>query len=93
MINLPIAHGDGNYYCDQDTLRELIANDQIVFKYDSNPNGSIDNIAGIINKQGNVLGMMPHPERAVEAVLGSDDGKGVFQSIVNHIKSRGVIYE
>lgn len=93
LISLPIAHGDGNYYCDQDTLRELVANDQIVFKYANNPNGSVDNIAGITNKAGNVLGMMPHPERAVEAMHGSDDGKGVFQSIVNHIKSRGVIYE
>lgn len=93
LITLPIAHGDGNYYCDQETLKELVANNQIVFKYTNNPNGSVDNIAGITNQQGNVLGMMPHPERAVEDILGSDDGKGVFQSIVKHIKSRGVIYE
>lgn len=93
LISLPIAHGDGNYYCDQETLKSLIAHDQIVFKYTNNPNGSVDNIAGIVNQQGNVLGMMPHPERAVEDVLGSSDGKGVFQSIVKHIKSRGVIYE
>ncbi|KRL17600.1 phosphoribosylformylglycinamidine synthase 1 [Lentilactobacillus rapi DSM 19907 = JCM 15042] len=93
LITLPIAHGDGNYYADQETLKDLVANDQIVFKYTNNPNGSVDNIAGIVNKQGNVLGMMPHPERAVEDILGSSDGKGVFQSIVKHIKSRGVIYE
>ncbi|MFD1126404.1 phosphoribosylformylglycinamidine synthase subunit PurQ [Lentilactobacillus raoultii] len=91
IINLPIAHGDGNYYCDQETLAQLIANDQIIFKYRQNPNGSVADIAGITNRAGNVLGMMPHPERAVEAILGSDDGVGIFQSIVNHVKSRGVV--
>lgn len=91
IINLPIAHGDGNYYCNQETLAQLIANDQIIFKYRQNPNGSVADIAGITNRAGNVLGMMPHPERAVEAILGSDDGVGIFQSIVNHVKSRGVV--
>lgn len=81
-ITLPIAHGEGNYYCDKETLQQLKDNDQIVFTYtNDNPNGSVANIAGIINKQGNVLGMMPHPERAVEALLGSDDGLKLFQSM------------
>lgn len=69
----------------------MIANDQIIFKYRNNPNGSVANIAGITNKAGNVLGMMPHPERAVEDILGSSDGIGIFQSIVNYVKSREVV--
>jgi len=81
-IRIPIAHGEGNYYCDELTLRELKENNQIVFRYKNNPNGSIDNIAGIINKKGNVLGMMPHPERAVSIILGSEDGKRVFTSML-----------
>lgn len=85
-IALPIAHGEGNYYCDQATLGELEANKQIVFTYrDHNPNGSLANIAGITNKEGNVLGMMPHPERAMEELLGSTDGVKFFQSIINHL--------
>ncbi|MEN0658415.1 phosphoribosylformylglycinamidine synthase subunit PurQ [Caldifermentibacillus hisashii] len=84
VIEIPIAHGEGNYYCDETTLAELKANNQIVFTYhNENPNGSIENIAGIMNKQGNVLGMMPHPERAVANLLGSHDGLKLFQSIVN----------
>ena len=82
IITLPIAHGEGNYYCNKETLQQLRDNDQIVFTYtNDNPNGSIENIAGIINKQGNVLGMMPHPERAVEELLGSEDGLKLFQSM------------
>lgn len=85
IIHLPIAHGEGNYYCDPATLADLQANQQIVFTYEGeNPNGSIANIAGIMNKQGNVLGMMPHPERAVEQLLGSDDGLRFFQSILKN---------
>ncbi|GEP24476.1 MAG: phosphoribosylformylglycinamidine synthase subunit PurQ [Lentilactobacillus diolivorans] len=91
VIHLPIAHGDGNYYCDQETLRDLVANNQIVFRYQNNPNGSVANIAGITNRAGNVLGMMPHPERAVETVLGSSDGIGIFQSIVNNVANREVV--
>lgn len=69
-ITLPIAHGEGSYYCDEETLRSLREHHQIVFEYaGNNPNGSVANIAGVINRQGNVLGMMPHPERAVEALL------------------------
>ncbi|WP_346206969.1 phosphoribosylformylglycinamidine synthase subunit PurQ [Caldifermentibacillus hisashii] len=84
VIEIPIAHGEGNYYCDETTLAKLKANNQIVFTYhNENPNGSIENIAGIMNKQGNVLGMMPHPERAVVNLLGSHDGLKLFQSIVN----------
>ncbi|MDN4494901.1 phosphoribosylformylglycinamidine synthase subunit PurQ [Ureibacillus aquaedulcis] len=83
IINLPIAHGEGNYFCDDETLAELKANNRIVFTYSGeNPNGSLEDIAGIMNERGNVLGMMPHPERAVEALLGSDDGLKIFKSIV-----------
>ncbi|MFH5186458.1 phosphoribosylformylglycinamidine synthase subunit PurQ [Paenibacillus sp. TAB 01] len=85
LINIPIAHGEGNYYCDDATLAELKANNQIVFRYEAgnNPNGSVEDIAGICNKQGNVLGMMPHPERAVHELLGSADGKRMFTSILS----------
>ncbi len=94
-IKIPIAHAEGNYFCDHETLKELKENNQIVFRYcnengevsdNSNPNGSIENIAGIVNKRGNVLGMMPHPERAMEEVLGNTDGIYFFKSIVAHFK-------
>lgn len=84
-ISLPIAHGDGNYYCDETTLKELEDNAQVVFRYKDNPNGSIDNIAGITNKKGNVLGMMPHPERASEMIVGGDDGRYLFESIIQSL--------
>lgn len=83
-ISIPIAHGEGNYYCDEETLNELKAGERIVFTYGDNPNGSIEDIAGIVNEKGNVLGMMPHPERAVDAMLGSADGLKLFQSIVKN---------
>ncbi|MCM3268879.1 phosphoribosylformylglycinamidine synthase subunit PurQ [Paenibacillus elgii] len=85
LINIPIAHGEGNYYCDEATLAELKANNQIVFRYEpgNNPNGSVDDIAGICNRAGNVLGMMPHPERAVHELLGSADGRKMFTSILS----------
>lgn len=83
-INIPIAHGEGNYYCDEQTLETLIENKQIVFTYEDNPNGSLQNIAGIVNERGNVLGMMPHPERAVNQLLGSADGLKLFKSIVKN---------
>lgn len=83
VITIPIAHSEGNYYCDEETLAKLQANNQIVFTYSGdNPNGSLSNIAGITNEQGNVLGMMPHPERAVDTLLGSEDGLKLFKSIV-----------
>ncbi|MFD1471163.1 phosphoribosylformylglycinamidine synthase subunit PurQ [Companilactobacillus mishanensis] len=87
-INIPVAHGEGNYYCDDATLSTLKANDQIVFRYVNDINGSVDNIAGIINSKGNVLGMMPHPERALEKIVGSDDGLKMFQSILKSHMNR-----
>lgn len=84
VISVPIAHGEGNYYCDEETLQTLKANNQIVFTYETNPNGSLVDIAGITNERGNVLGMMPHPERAVDELLGSADGLKLFQSIVKN---------
>jgi phosphoribosylformylglycinamidine synthase len=94
VLSIPIAHAEGNYVCDDKTLAELEENNQIVFRYcdeegttnnDSNPNGSRSNIAGICNVKGNVLGMMPHPERACEELLGSNDGREIFRSITNKI--------
>ncbi|GAA0440786.1 phosphoribosylformylglycinamidine synthase subunit PurQ [Virgibacillus salarius] len=82
VVRFPIAHGEGNYFCDDATLQAMKANGQIVFTYQDNPNGSVADIAGISNQEGNVLGMMPHPERAVEALLGSDDGLRLFKSMV-----------
>lgn len=91
VITIPIAHGEGCYYADADTLKQLEDNNQIVFRYctpsgdvteAANPNGSLANIAGICNQRGNVLGMMPHPERAVDAVLGGTDGLALFESVV-----------
>jgi len=83
VINIPIAHGEGNYVADEETIERLKANNQIVFRYhEHNPNGSIERIAGICNEKGNVLGMMPHPERAVDEILGSVDGKAMFTSIL-----------
>ncbi|OLS40868.1 phosphoribosylformylglycinamidine synthase subunit PurQ [Bacillus sp. MRMR6] len=81
-ITIPVAHGEGNYYCDEQTLANLKKNNQIVFTYEQNPNGSLADIAGIMNERGNVLGMMPHPERAVDDLLGGADGLKLFQSIV-----------
>ncbi|MGX7013298.1 phosphoribosylformylglycinamidine synthase subunit PurQ [Vagococcus silagei] len=87
---LPVAHGEGNYYCDDKTLASLKEHQQILFTYDNdNPNGSLHNIAGITNQRGNVLGMMPHPERAMEQLLGTDDGVKLFQAMINNV-NRGV---
>ena len=94
VLEIPIAHGDGNYFTDEKTLKRLEDNDQIVFRYcerngdvteASNPNGSMNNIAGIINKKGNVLGIMPHPERASDEQLNLTDGKVIFDSIINSV--------
>ena len=82
-IELPIAHHDGNYFCDDDTLKSLQDNDQIAFKYCDNPNGSIDDIAGILNKEKNILGMMPHPERSIDKLVGGLDGLGIFESLLS----------
>ncbi len=92
ILNIPIAHAEGNYYADSTTLSTLHEHGQIVFRYcsgngtltnESNPNGSLDHIAGICNQTRNVLGMMPHPERSAEAVLGSTDGILLFNSVLN----------
>lgn len=94
VISIPIAHGEGNYFCDDRTLKMLREKNQIVFKYSSpegklgeafNPNGSLDNIAGIVNEGKNVLGMMPHPERASEEILASWDGKLIWDSLLEKI--------
>ncbi|WP_043929604.1 phosphoribosylformylglycinamidine synthase subunit PurQ [Bacillus sp. EB01] len=90
-LSIPVAHGEGNYFCDEKTLATLKANNQIVFTYTEDINGSLDNIAGIINKQGNVLGMMPHPERAADELLGSVDGLLLFQSIVKQWRESYVV--
>ena len=91
VLRIPISHGEGNYYADDEVLERLEREGRVVFRYvtpegevtpEANPNGSLNNIAGIVNREGNVLGMMPHPERACEALLGSEDGNLVFQSIV-----------
>lgn len=91
VLEIPVAHGDGNYFAEDETLRRLVENNQIVFKYSteggevteaSNPNGSQLNIAGLVNEAGNVLGMMPHPERAADPVLQHTDGQLIFQSII-----------
>lgn len=87
-IIIPIAHGEGNYYCDEETLAQLQANNQIVFTYKDNPNGSVADIAGVSNVKGNVVGMMPHPERAVSSLLGSEDGKRMFTSILKTWRDR-----
>jgi phosphoribosylformylglycinamidine synthase len=93
-LKVPIAHGEGNYFADNNTLKELEDNSQIVFRYSSsdgsisekyNPNGSISNIAGVINKQGNILGMMPHPERSSDPVLGKTDGSLILKALTNNI--------
>src|SRR5215467_16396025 len=83
FLQIPIGHGDGNYFADRDTLKRIEDNDQVVFRYVQNPNGSIHDIAGIVNEERNILGMMPHPDRSSESILGSADGKMIFESMVN----------
>jgi phosphoribosylformylglycinamidine synthase len=87
IIELPIAHKDGNYYAPGEVINEIKANNGLVLSYIDNPNGSAENIAGIVNKQCNVFGLMPHPERAYEEILGSDAGLRIFSSIVNYLES------
>lgn len=95
LVRIPIAHGEGNYFASEDVLERLESNGQVVFRYstpdgvvspEGNPNGSQRNIAGIVNETRNVLGMMPHPERHMEGLLGSEDGVNVFRSIVRHLQ-------
>jgi phosphoribosylformylglycinamidine synthase len=96
VLSVPIAHGEGNYFCDAATMAQLESQNRILFRYcdeggavtdESNPNGSLDNIAGITNREGNVLGMMPHPERASESALGSSDGRALFLSIAESLRA------
>ncbi|MFD1864537.1 phosphoribosylformylglycinamidine synthase subunit PurQ [Planococcus chinensis] len=91
-IRIPIAHGEGNYYCDDETYEKMKANNQIVFTYEGDFNGSRNNIAGIINERGNVLGMMPHPERAVSDLIGGSDGLLLFKSIVKQWRESHVTH-
>ena len=92
-LHIPMSHGEGNYQADADTIKRLDDNEQVVCRYadangnvtpDINPNGSINNIAGIVNERGNVLGMMPHPEKACEKLIGGDDGNVIFTSIIDN---------
>jgi phosphoribosylformylglycinamidine synthase I len=85
-VTIPVAHGDGNYFADEDTLNRLEDKDQIALRYLENPNGAIRNIAGIFNESRTILGLMPHPERAADPLLGSTDGLGVFKSLVESLK-------
>jgi len=93
VIRIPIAHGEGNFMATDEVLADLESNGQVVFRYcdaggnvtrEANPNGALNNIAGIISREGNVLGLMPHPERACEGILGSADGLKIFESLRNH---------
>ena len=97
VLKIPVAHAEGNYYTDPVTLAGLQANAQVVFRYcttegkvtpDANPNGSLDNIAGIRNAEGNVLGMMPHPERGAEDLLGNEDGRLILASMLDALKKQ-----
>jgi phosphoribosylformylglycinamidine synthase I len=96
VLKIPIAHGEGNFYCDEATLKSLTGNGQILFRYcdengqvshTANPNGALENIAGICNAAKNVFGMMPHPERASDKELGNTDGKIIFESLLNLVQS------
>jgi len=98
VLTMPISHGEGKYYADPETLRELKARSGIVFRYAAadgrvtkaaNPNGSLENIAGIVNPEGNVLGLMPHPERAAESAMGGTDGLLLFQSLLGSLVEDG----
>ena len=97
VLRIPISHGEGSYYADPATLREMDAGRQVIFRYctaegevtdQANPNGSMQNIAGITNSEGNVLGLMPHPERCCEEVLGGIDGRIIFQSVIDAVLAR-----
>ncbi|MGH8726470.1 MAG: phosphoribosylformylglycinamidine synthase subunit PurQ, partial [Burkholderiales bacterium] len=99
VLKMPIAHMEGNYFCEPETLAELERNNQIVFRYatavgevvdteEANPNGALANIAGICNRGRNVLGLMPHPERASESLMGSTDGRLIFESLINSMVPR-----
>lgn len=97
VISVPISHGEGNYFAPHETLMEIENNGQVIFRYSApngdidvinNPNGSINNIAGVTNQEGNVLGMMPHPERCCDSLLGGTDGKLIFGSVVDYLRKK-----
>ncbi len=97
VLKIPIAHYDGNYFASPKTLEQIKRNNQILLRYsdasggiseEANLNGSLENIAGLMNREGNVMGMMPHPERASEAILGSEDGRVIFESIIKHLSTK-----
>lgn len=97
VLRIPIAHYDGDYFASPKTLEQIKRNNQILLRYsdasggiteEANLNGSLENIAGLMNREGNVLGMMPHPERASEAILGSEDGRVIFESIIKHLSTK-----
>lgn len=99
-LRVPISHGEGNYFADSETIERLEKENRIAFRYcdpqnaitdDANPNGSLHNIAGILNEGGNVLGMMPHPERCCDALLGGEDGKVIFQSMINALGASSLV--
>ncbi|MFH1995353.1 MAG: phosphoribosylformylglycinamidine synthase subunit PurQ, partial [Nitrospinota bacterium] len=94
LISLPIAHAEGSYYADAEELKRLEGEGRVLFRYadkegnvsnDTNPNGSLLNIAGILNKEGNALGMMPHPERSMESIVGNEDGRLIFESMIEAV--------
>jgi phosphoribosylformylglycinamidine synthase len=96
VVTIPLSHGEGRYYADDEVLDRIEANNQVLFRYstsegdvtdDANPNGSVHGIAGIVNEAGNVCGLMPHPERCVESLLGGDDGRLIFKSLLNHVSA------
>ena len=98
-LRVPISHGEGNYFAEHAVIEQLEEQGRVVFRYsgdsgeitpDANPNGSLNNIAGIINERGNVLGMMPHPERCCDALLGGEDGKVIFQSMIDALNAAGI---
>lgn len=86
IVRMPVAHGDGNYFADDETVKRLEGEGRVVFRYDgANPNGSVHGIAGIMNEAGNILGLMPHPERCSEPLLGNEDGRRLFESIIDFL--------
>ncbi len=100
VLKIPVGHMEGNYFCDADTLTMLERDERVVFRYcepdgavtpAANPNGSLGNVAGILNEGRNVLGMMPHPDRSSESLLGSSDGFGIFQSLVSALRERSAV--
>ncbi len=96
VVTIPLSHGEGRYYADDEVLERIERNDQVLVRYstpegavtdDANPNGSVHGIAGIVNEAGNVCGLMPHPERCVESLLGGDDGRLLFESLIGHVSA------